>query len=85
MKPMVRGTVLRICLTLCLFSGSIMKSTKVQSPRRNKCSAVVEKNCLVAEYCVLWKIEVVCYGRPNVTEYCVFEHVRESRNFAITA
>ena len=27
-----------------------MKRTKVQNPRRNKCSAVVEKKCLVAEY-----------------------------------
>ena len=27
-----------------------MKITKVQNPRCNKCSAVVEKNCLVAEY-----------------------------------
>ena len=33
-------------------STCIMKSTKVQNPRRNKCSAVVEleTNCLVAEY-----------------------------------
>ena len=27
-----------------------MKSTKVQNPQRNKCSVVVEKNCLVVEY-----------------------------------
>ena len=35
----------------------IMKSTKVQ-PRRNtiKCSAVVEKHCLVAEYRVPYRI-----------------------------
>ena len=35
---------------------SIMKSTKVQNPRYNKCSAVVEKNCLVAEYRVAYRI-----------------------------
>ena len=28
----------------------IIKSTEVQNPRRNKCSAVVEKNCLLAKY-----------------------------------
>ena len=34
----------------------VMKITKVQNPRRNKCSAVVEKNCLVAEYRVPYRI-----------------------------
>ena len=32
-----------------------MKSTKVQNPRR-KCSAVVEMNCLVAEYRIPYRI-----------------------------
>ena len=32
-----------------------MKSTKVQNPRR-KCSAVVETNCLVAEYRIPYRI-----------------------------
>ena len=33
-----------------------MKSTKVKNPQRNKCSAVVEKNCLVAEYRTPYRI-----------------------------
>ena len=33
----------------------IMKSTEVQNPRR-KCSAVVEMNCLVAEYRIPYRI-----------------------------
>ena len=33
-----------------------MKSTKVQNPLRNKCSAVVENNCLVAKYLVPYRI-----------------------------
>ena len=36
-----------------------MKSTKVQNPRCNKCStvhAVADKNCLVAEYRVPYRI-----------------------------
>ena len=33
-----------------------MKSTKVQNPQRNKYSAVVEKICPVAEYCVPYRI-----------------------------
>ena len=33
----------------------IMKSTKVQSPRR-KCSAVVDTNCVVAEYRIPYHI-----------------------------
>ena len=37
-------------------NAAIMKSTKVQNPRRNKCSAVVEKNFLVAEYRVPLRI-----------------------------
>ena len=31
------------------------ESTKAQNPRRNKCSAVVKKNCLVAEYRVPYR------------------------------
>ena len=33
-----------------------IKCTKVQNPRRNKCSAVLEKNCVVAEYRVPYRI-----------------------------
>ena len=35
-----------------------MKSAKVQNPRRNKCSAIVEleTNCLVAEYRIPYRI-----------------------------
>ena len=33
-----------------------MKSTKMQTPRCNKCSAVVEKNCPVAEYRAPYRI-----------------------------
>ena len=33
-----------------------MKSTKLENPRRNKCSAVVQKNCLVAKYLVPYRI-----------------------------
>ena len=35
-----------------------MKSTKVQNPQRNKCSVVVETNCLVAEYCIPYRIRL---------------------------
>ena len=42
-----------------------MKSIKVLNPRRNKCSAVVEKNCLVAEYRVLYRIRAAYHNYYN--------------------
>ena len=39
----------------CIMLHVVMKSTKVQNPR-HKCSAVVETNCLVAEYRILYRI-----------------------------
>ena len=35
-----------------------MQSTKVQNHRHNKCSAVVEKNCLVAKYSVPYRFRL---------------------------
>ena len=43
-------------LIQCYGTTVITKSTEVQNPRCNKCSAVVEKNCLVAEYRVPYRI-----------------------------
>ena len=43
------------CLNRKLIISMTMKSTKVQNPRR-KCSAVVQTNCLVAEYRTPYRI-----------------------------
>ena len=51
--------------TYCKISGmnnEIMKGTKVQNRQRNKCRAVVEKDCLVAEYHVPYRIRAAYHN-----------------------
>ena len=40
------------CTSIPIYTHTIIKGTKVKNPRHNKCSAVIEKNCLVAKYVV---------------------------------
>ena len=54
-----------------------MKSTKVQKPQRNKCSAIVEHvevetNCLVAEYCICAERAKLCLGKPLLVMHIGF-------------
>ena len=44
-----------IMVSFCCIVTQLMKSTKVQNPW-HKCSAVVETNCLVAEYRIPYRI-----------------------------
>ena len=43
-------------------SIQVLKSTKVQNPRRNTCSAVLEKNCLLAEYRIAYRIQTMYHN-----------------------
>ena len=52
---LLSAVTVKECNNFFLFFTSIVILIKVQNPRRNKCSAVVEleTNCLVAEYRIL--------------------------------